>query len=61
MAREGSRETSGEAAERLGEEKVGVTTGIVTVWVRWPTSACCNIVKYVLTGGWCMVQSGKRD
>ena len=31
------------------------------VRVRRPTSACCNIVEYVLTGGWRMVLSGKRE
>jgi len=33
----------------------------IRVWVHQLTSAHCNIVEYVLTGGWCMVQSGKRD
>ena len=31
------------------------------VRVRWPTSARCNVVEYVLTGGWRMVLSGKRE
>src|SRR5712671_7857236 len=48
-----------------GDRQVGMLSewelSRMRVWVRRPTSAHCNIVEYVLTGGWHMVQSGKRD
>src|SRR5712675_1703109 len=48
-----------------GDRRVGMLSGWelsrMRVWMRRPTSARCNIVEYVLTGGWRMVQSDKRD
>src|SRR5712671_3031344 len=48
-----------------GDRRVGMLSewelSRMRVRVRRPTSVRCNIVEYVLTGGWRMVLSGKRE
>jgi len=48
-----------------GDRRVGMLSewelSRMRVRVRRPTSVHCNIVEYVLMGGWRMVLSGKRE